>query len=151
MDRFLKVSSWYIFVIFFSQIIVDPLQIFLSNELTYTIASPIIKLSLVYLFRRIFNVSKFRLVSTIVIVWIALWGVAVFLAAALQCRPLKAFWVKSIDGHCFDGEKYFRGNQVINIILDFVLLALPMPMVYKLHVRWQDKVALAGVFILGGL
>lgn len=79
------------------------------------------------------------------------WGAATFLAAALQCRPLAAFWDQSIDGHCFNGLQYILGVQGVNIALDFAILCLPMPMVWRLHRPWQDKAALSVVFALGGL
>lgn len=33
--------------------------------------------------------------------------------------------------------------------MDFVILALPIPMIWNLHRAWQDKLALNGVFALG--
>ncbi|KAM0097231.1 hypothetical protein ACP6JE_008263 [Aspergillus fumigatus] len=66
-----------------------------------------------------------------------------------KCRPLRAYWDKSIDGHCFDGNKFFIVNQAFNVIMDFVILALPIPMIWGLQRAWQDKLALNGVFALG--
>lgn len=34
--------------------------------------------------------------------------------------------------------------------MDFVILALPVPMIWNLQRAWQDKLALNGVFALGG-
>ena len=79
------------------------------------------------------------------------WGVATFLAAALQCRPLYAFWDPAVNGHCFNALQYILGVQGVNIALDFAILCLPMPLVWSLRRPWQDKVALSVVFLLGGL
>lgn len=82
-------------------------------------------------------------------VLIATWGAGIFLACALQCRPLRAYWDKSIEGHCFDGTTFFIVNQAFNVVMDFVILALPIPMIWGLQRAWQDKLALNGVFALG--
>ncbi|KFZ03077.1 hypothetical protein V502_11255 [Pseudogymnoascus sp. VKM F-4520 (FW-2644)] len=34
--------------------------------------------------------------------------------------------------------------------MDFVILALPLPIIFNLKRAWQDKVALSGIFALGG-
>jgi len=126
------------------------LKIFLSNEFTYSITSPVIKISVVLFYRRIFTTHSFRLAANAVILMITLWGVATFLAAALQCRPLKAYWDITIHGQCFDALKYVLGVQGVNIFLDLVILCLPMKMVWGLRRPWQERLALAGVFLLGG-
>lgn len=54
-------------------------------------ASPVIKLSIVFFYRRIFSVRPFRVVADVLAALIIGWGLAVFLAASLQCRPLSAF------------------------------------------------------------
>ena len=82
---------------------------------------------------------------------IAAWAVVIFLLCALQCRPLEAFWDHSIDGHCIDGNLYFIVNQVFYVVMDFVILILPIPMIWGLRRAWQDKLALNAVFAIGVL
>ena len=79
------------------------------------------------------------------------WGIAVLLVACLQCRPLAKYWNPTIPGYCIDPMKYILGNQGVNIALDFMILALPWPMVWGLHRPWKDKLALSAVFLLGAL
>ncbi|MCJ1267607.1 hypothetical protein MMC22_007493 [Lobaria immixta] len=126
-------------------------KIFLTNELTYSITSPTVKLSIVLFYRRLFPTRKFRIITNGIMVAVIAWGLAVFLAAALQCRPLHALWDPSVNGHCFDTLKYILGVQGVNIALDFAILILPMPQVWTLQRPWQDKFAVSIVFLLGGL
>lgn len=53
-------------------------KIFLSNELIYVLASPAIKLSIIFFYRRIFTVPKFRRASAVVIALTAAWAIAIF-------------------------------------------------------------------------
>lgn len=125
------------------------LQVFLANQFTYFILCPLIKISIICFYRRIFPMRTFQWATFGINTLIGLWGTAIFLVCALQCRPLRAYWDKSIDGHCFDSTKFIIVNQVFNVIIDFVILALPIPMIWGLQRAWQDKFALNGVFALG--
>lgn len=126
-------------------------QIFLCNEFTYSMTSPVVKLSIIFFYRRLFPIRKFRILTNVIMVAVIAWGIAVFLAAALQCRPLHALWDPNVNGHCFDTLKYILAVQAVNIFLDFAILVSPMPQVWTLQRPWQDKLALSIVFLMGGL
>lgn len=91
------------------------------------------------------------MVSNGIMAAVVAWGIAVFLAAALQCRPLHALWDTNVRGQCFDALKYILAVQAVNIVLDFAILILPMPQVWSLQRPWQDKIALSIIFLMGGL
>jgi hypothetical protein len=129
----------------------SPDQIFLANEFTYSITTPVIKISVLVFYRRIFTTKVFRRCTDGLIVMCILWGTATLLASALQCRPLRAYWDQSVNGHCFDALKFVLGVQGVNIFLDVAILCLPLPMVWGLRRAWQERLALSGVFLLGGL
>ncbi|GLA40570.1 hypothetical protein AnigIFM63309_008404 [Aspergillus niger] len=125
-------------------------KIFLANQFTYFSLCPLIKVSIVCFYRRIFTTRTFQWTSFSINTLIILWGLGVFLACALQCRPLRAYWDQSVDGQCIDGYSLIVVNQIFNVVMDFVLLALPIPLIWGLHRAWQDKLAINGVFALGG-
>jgi hypothetical protein len=54
-----------------------------------------------------------------------------------------------VPGTCIDANKFIIVNQAFNVLMDFVILVLPVPMIWNLHRAWQDKLALNGVFALG--
>lgn len=124
-------------------------KIFLANQFTYFVLCPSIKISIICFYRRIFTMKPFQWTSFALNTLIAAWGAGIFLACSLQCRPLRAYWDKSIDGHCFNGNEFFIVNQAFNILMDFIILALPVPMIWGLQRAWQDKLALNGVFAIG--
>jgi hypothetical protein len=43
------------------------------------------------------------------------------------------------------------GYIIPNIVVDAILLLLPMPYVWRLKIDTQKKVAISGLFLLGGL
>ncbi|KAJ5731518.1 uncharacterized protein N7483_006026 [Penicillium malachiteum] len=124
-------------------------KIFLANQFTYFVLCPSIKISIICFYRRVFATCQFQRFTFGLNCLIAAWGAGIFLACAGQCRPLRAYWDKSIEGHCFNANLFFIVNQAFNVLMDFVILALPVPMIWGLHRAWQDKLALNGVFALG--
>ena len=69
-----------------------------------------------------------------------------------QCRPVQGFWDKSIVSRCsVNVYAFFIGNAVPNIVTDWALLILPIPYIWRLHQVRVQKIALCGVFMLGGL
>ncbi|KAJ5591899.1 uncharacterized protein N7459_002268 [Penicillium hispanicum] len=128
---------------------VNYFKIFLANQFTYFVLCPSIKISIVCFYRRVFTTPRFQRFTFGLNCLIAAWGTGIFLACAGQCRPLRAYWDHSVEGHCFNANQFFIVNQAFNVVMDFVILALPIPMVWGLHRAWQDKLALNGVFALG--
>lgn len=133
-----------------SETILNFWKIFLANQFTYFVLCPLLRISIICFYQRLFSTRRFLLVTNCIIGLIALWGVGIFLSCALQCRPLRGFWDKGIEADCFDGNRFFIVNQVFNIIMDFVLLALPLPIIWRLHRSWREKLGLSGIFLIGG-
>ncbi|PYI00550.1 integral membrane protein [Aspergillus sclerotiicarbonarius CBS 121057] len=125
-------------------------QIFIASQFTYFLLSPTIKISFICFFRRIFITKRFLRFTFGLITFIATWSVAIFLSCAFQCRPLHAYWDSDVEGECFGSTTYIIVNQAFNVAIDFVILAAPVPMVWRLHRSWQDRLALNAAFALGG-
>ncbi|KFX91702.1 hypothetical protein V490_05780 [Pseudogymnoascus sp. VKM F-3557] len=126
-------------------------KIFIANQFTYFALVPVLKISFIMFYRRIFFTShRFNVVSCTFIWIIGIWGAGIFLTCALQCRPLRGYWDHTIKSTCINGNVFFIVNQGFNVVMDFVILALPLPIIFSLKRAWQDKVALSGIFALGG-
>lgn len=125
------------------------MKIFLANQFTYFALCPLIKISIICFYRRVFTIPIFQRISFGLNCLIGSWGAAIFIACGLQCRPLRAYWDQTVDGKCFDGQLFIIVNQVFNVVMDFVILGLPVPMIWNLQRHWRDKLALNGVFAIG--
>ncbi len=69
-----------------------------------------------------------------------------------QCNPVRGFWDHTVQASCkVDVYAFFIGNAVPNIITDWALLILPIPYVWRLQKSRVQKIALCGIFLLGGL
>ena len=73
------------------------------------------------------------------------------MATIFQCTPPHKLWQSSTPGHCVSKYKYFLGTAIPEVVTDFVILAMPLPYVWKLQMTLKRKLLLSIVFVLGGL
>ncbi|KAL4879446.1 hypothetical protein BJY04DRAFT_220042 [Aspergillus karnatakaensis] len=127
--------------------------LFASQILNYPFIVTPAEISILLFYNRIFSTFgwKFRSLSYAIGFIVLGTGIGVFFAAIFQCSPLQHAWDKSIKGSCFNQQQFFRFVSLPNILTDLVILVMPFPFVWKLHTRLTQKLALTGVFLLGGL
>lgn len=126
-------------------------KIFLALELLYLCCSTATKASLILLYYRIFRLVKwFRWLLGLA------WG-AVFtyffvciFVAIFECKPVSYKWDKNIKGgKCIDQDKFYRLNGIANLLIDFMLWSLTLPVVWRLNLNFRQKLSVSGIFLLG--
>ncbi|KAL6718754.1 hypothetical protein ACLMJK_002988 [Lecanora helva] len=120
-------------------------------EIFYTLTLCFTKCSILLFYLRIFGRTNIRISLVILALIIAGWTIVVIAATIFQCNPVQGFWDKSINPTCsVNVYAFFIGNAVPNIVTDWALLLLPIPYIWRLHQSKAQKIALSGVFGLGG-
>ncbi|KAL4916725.1 hypothetical protein BDW62DRAFT_202386 [Aspergillus aurantiobrunneus] len=108
------------------------------------------KISILFLYLRIFPVRWVVWSSWATITVIVAWAIATILAGCLICRPFAFNWDKTIaGGSCGNQVTSFTVTGVINLLTDVVVLVLPMPSLSRLQMATYKKVTLIAVFGLG--
>jgi hypothetical protein len=123
----------------------------LAAELLYTWAILAVKLSILALYRRIFQDKQFRLWLYITGVVVIGYSVSSFLAFLLQCVPLRKIWAPAVQGSCVNLGLAFTLTGVINILTDVCILVLPLPQLLELNMKTSRKVQVICMFLLGSL
>lgn len=104
------------------------------------------------MYRRVFSVEKFRKQSLIVGGVVVFWWLVGTILAIVSCLPIRRFWVgSSAGGYCFDFNIYWMGMGAAELVIDTAILILPMGMVMKLWMPLQQRILVAGIFLLGSL
>lgn len=80
---------------------------------------------------------------------IVLWCVGDIIAAFLICRPLAKNWDRTLPGTCGSQPDFYFAMGIINIVSDIVLLALPMPYLYKLRMPLRKKLIAGTMLSIG--
>ena len=65
------------------------------------------------------------------------------------CTPIQYNWDKSIDGTCGDDYALVLWTAIINAAIDVLIVLLPVPVVWRLHMAAQKKAAITATFALG--
>lgn len=98
----------------------------------------------------------FRKTIYAMLVLVVAWCVAVFFAAIFQASPPRLLWTTNLKdlpkgAHHIDFQAYLIGTAVPNVFMDFVILFLPMGIVWQLQISTRRKIALSAVFAVGAL
>ncbi|KAH7112364.1 hypothetical protein EDB81DRAFT_670997 [Dactylonectria macrodidyma] len=108
------------------------------------------KITFLLHYHRLMPASRMRYVYLGSIAFLSLWGVSQIILAFIQCIPLKALWDPSIKGKCLQNTLslwYFNG--VFNIVTDFAIIILPLPIYWKIQLPRAQKVYVMCIFGLG--
>ena len=117
-----------------------------------TLAFGVIKMSVLLLYRRLFIGSFFNYYSLIMCGVIGLWSLGFFFAFAFECGTnLAAYWtsVQTIEQYCVNTDALYVGFVVSDVLTDILILAIPIPIVWKLHMSVVNKVGVTCIFLLG--
>ncbi|KAL8852979.1 MAG: hypothetical protein Q9221_002127 [Calogaya cf. arnoldii] len=121
----------------------------------YILGLTLAKLSLLLFLYRIFKIDRaFRVLSWILGAILVVWTTVSLLLCIFACRPIKASWVLSVqlDPRTVCPIKAYDVQNIhgyCNIITDFALLLMPIPLVWNLHANGKKKLGLAVVFGTG--
>ena len=122
----------------------------IAAQILYVYGILCFKASALCLLHRIFPGRRFHQVLWAIGVFVALYSIAHTLLVLLQCIPLSATWDPSIKGHCVSPIEGLEVLGAFNIATDFIILALPMRPLWRLHVSQSEKIQLSIMFALGG-
>ncbi|KAJ5766595.1 uncharacterized protein N7511_004211 [Penicillium nucicola] len=128
------------------------LKTVLAGQIIYYSNAVLTKASLLLLFHRIFGVVRvFRWALWTSGILVIAYFIACTITAISACSPVAKFWDSSLPGHCIDIVAFFRWNGMANMLLDFLVLCLPLPMTWRVKTTVRQKWILTGLFLLGGL
>ncbi|KAL8947962.1 MAG: hypothetical protein Q9222_005809 [Ikaeria aurantiellina] len=117
----------------------------------YFFSAMLIKTSLLLLYHRLFGVVRwFRWLLIAIWLVVALNFAVCLLVLIFECHPVSYFWDKSIkNGKCIDQNQFYLWSGVANLLIDFAVWSLTLPMVWRLQLSKRQKWTVSTVFLLG--
>lgn len=122
--------------------------------LIYQVTLLFTKFTLFFQFYRIIRQTSWRRQKAFYIVLmsiIAAWQVGQVFIQLFACNPVAKSWDKSIPGTCQPISVMRNMNSSANIVSDFIILMLPLPIIWRLELPLKQRMAVAGIFGLGFL
>ena len=125
-------------------------QVTYFKTLCYNLSLCFTKISILLLYLRVLTHGYIRKVTWVamgIVVIYSAWGLGMYLS---MCIPLHKMWDPSVSGSCHPLSVWWALTY-LHIITDFVIFAIPIPVVVTLMVPVRQKAGLLVVFTLGFL
>ena len=108
------------------------------------------KFSILFFYHRIFPDPGFRRATYYVgTVMLLAWISGIFPGIFL-CQPIRFYWDKSLTGTCLNEYLFIVIEAGCTIFTDVAILTMPLLLVWRMRISKRQKVALTGIFLLGG-
>ncbi|KAH8645872.1 hypothetical protein BGZ61DRAFT_377080 [Ilyonectria robusta] len=123
----------------------------LAIQVAYSICLCFIKVAVICMIRRIFRTAgRFFVMATwaatvLSVIW-ALYGI---ILPFVLCKPVESAWGAARPEKCGDIVMAHVAVAVLDIVSEVAIVALPMKMVYNLHMNRAHKLAMVAVFGAG--
>ncbi|KAJ5512360.1 hypothetical protein N7463_001912 [Penicillium fimorum] len=126
----------------------------LSFQILFSMSSCFTKISVLWFCRRLIGNGNFGLYNrTFILAIVFVGGSSVLFAliSIFQCTPVRAYWQlnPTESYHCMDDGAIVFSASVINIFTDFLVTALPMPLIWSLKLPARQRLAVISIFALG--
>lgn len=93
--------------------------------------------------------SRYRKIFLAFTAVVMMWSLGILLTLIFICVPVEGYWNRTLPARCLQDQDVQITNAIGNIITDVTLLALPIPIIWKLNLSLERKLALTGIFGLG--
>lgn len=111
----------------------------------------ITKISILLQYHRIFSNTIIRKIIIVGLVFLTLWGITLCFLLPLVCVPVAAFWDPDVDGFCLNSGTIWYVMAGVNVVTDFSIFTMPIPVISSLQLPKRQKAMLMVVFMLGVL
>ncbi|PGG99512.1 hypothetical protein GX51_06252 [Blastomyces parvus] len=111
------------------------------------------KVALLAIVIRIFNLDRKTVIGIYVILGVLLlYYIPTILLKILFCLPIAGYWEGTASGaKCLNQQNLIAADAVISMVSDFVILVLPLPLTWSLHIGKTKKLRVIGILGAGGV
>ncbi len=110
-----------------------------------------IKASILVFYYRTFPHHIFRIAIWIVSAIVGCWFIAMIFLTVFQCIPITYVWNKNQPGSCMKIATSYVSTAIVNVVTDFIIVAMPVPLILRLNLPTARKLSVCGILILGGV
>lgn len=109
------------------------------------------KLSLLFMYYRIFRFPEFKRLVIGAGTFVIVWAFTVSFLFTFICTPVQKLWKPELEGRCVNTLGVWLANCSATIFSDIMILCLPIPHIWSLSLKKSEKIGLTFVFGLGFL
>lgn len=122
-----------------------------ADEQLYAPNMTLIKLSILYLYVRLFGVRKnFKILCYVQMALVLVGAVVSEFLFLFQCAPIHAAWAVDRTGaSCFQFSRLFLGVNIVNVTMDVWILCTPIYPIWKLKLSVRKRILVSSVMAVG--
>ncbi|KAK8068670.1 hypothetical protein PG994_005286 [Apiospora phragmitis] len=122
---------------------------FYVSIILYNVGLCLIKVSILLQYRRIFTQKLTQWMAGGLLAFMLAWTVTLSVLLPLVCYPVDKFWEPARPGSCVDQLAVWYVMAGVNIVTDFAIFIIPLPVIKLLQLPTKQKMLLVVVFGLG--
>ncbi|KAG9242064.1 hypothetical protein BJ878DRAFT_517457 [Calycina marina] len=119
------------------------------SQLLYVVVQNTAKISILFLYLRIFPDRTFRLWTKILAVWITIRCFSFLIGVTLQCVPIRGVWEVTLEAKCINSTAIVFAGAAFSISEDIVIILMPIPQLKELNLTLRKRLALIVMFAVG--
>ncbi|KAF5024162.1 hypothetical protein F66182_3797 [Fusarium sp. NRRL 66182] len=124
-------------------------QAFYASVVVYNIGICIVKIGILFQYRRVFSVRCIQRITFYGLIFMSLWTIAIAFLNILVCVPVAKFWNHSLPGQCLNQLTIWYTMAGFNLVTDVVIFCIPLPVIKGLQLPKKQKIMLLAIFSLG--
>ncbi|OBT41626.1 hypothetical protein VE00_07847 [Pseudogymnoascus sp. WSF 3629] len=124
-------------------------KLYYISQIFYLLVQGLAKVSILFLYLRIFPDRQFRRIIHIALVWMACRTVIFVCVVVFQCIPVAVSWDQSVVGKCADQQAFVYAGAAVSIFEDIVIMFLPVYELNGLTLSLKKRLVLVFMFALG--
>ncbi|KAL1601466.1 hypothetical protein SLS60_006381 [Paraconiothyrium brasiliense] len=130
-----------------------------SSLILFTATAGFIKISVLLFYRRIFTIIPsykdarswfFIIMITLISAWALSWIFAFVFMCRLSVQTLFTS-PENLEAKCVDTFMVGYSHSISDFVSDALIILIPIPFVWKLHLPTARKLAVCGIFLMGAL
>ncbi|KKZ65970.1 hypothetical protein EMCG_08264 [[Emmonsia] crescens] len=125
------------------------LKLYVGAQVVYKVTIALSKISIVFLYLRIFVGNLFRRICWLFIVVVICYTIGSSTATVFQCTPIRRAWDRAVLGTCINLTVSWYANAAFSIFSDLAILTLPMPVIKSLQLPKRARIGLMSIFAVG--
>ncbi|KAL8954576.1 MAG: hypothetical protein Q9183_007039 [Haloplaca sp. 2 TL-2023] len=122
-----------------------------ASIVVYVPAVGLTKVAILLFYLRLNPEKRFRMIVYAALALTLAYVIALSLTILFSCDPVQGYWDPFIESTCLDQQKLTLSNSILNVIFDFIVLLVPVPMLLKLQVSTRQKLVVGALFSLGSI
>lgn len=121
------------------------------GNIFYPITLALFKTSVILLSKRIFVQKAFQRICWATLIVNGCWALGNILSTIFQCVPIPMMWGAVTEGSCWGQNALWISIVTWDVSSDVWIMGMTVPMIWKLQLRFKERMMLMGVFLLGTL